>query len=888
MTDNRSSTSDLSKHRIPEKEDLSAQYQSIIDAFDGFIYICSDDNRIEFMNGQSIERYGREKIGQPCFAVIYKLEKRCPWCECERVLHGEKICQEIISPFDGRWYKIVNAPVYNKDGSVSVLTISNDIDEYKKLQSVLTGLNDRSEMRIELIADAAVISDGGGKIVGANSQACLLTGYRYEELIGMYFTHLVSDNEMASVLFRYDLLKEGQLVRRDRYFKRKDESLIFVESNTKMTPDGYFLSIVRDATERKYAEECLRLSEEKFSKAFKMSPDSINLNRLEDGVYLDVNDGFLAMTGYREDEVIGHSSLPGELGIWATKEDRDKLVAGLKATGEVIGLEAPFCKKDGTIVHGIMSARIMEIKGEKCLLSITRDVTEKKAQEDSLRQSEKQYRELANSLPLGIFEADIKGDLTFVNSTAMEWFGYSQAEIDSGINVTQTIAPQNRAAGLKNMRNILVGEKIKPNEYVAVRKNDSTFSVLITTNLIVDRSGEVIGFRGTILDMTERKRVEIALQNAQKLEALGALAGGIAHDFNNLLAGIFGYLDIAREWLKEGSTAEAVECLQKAGSVFNRAKALTQQLLTFSKGGMPVKKKISLNLILRDFVRFSLSGSNSKANFDIRDNLWICEADEHQIGQVIDNVIINAWQAMPLGGEIFITARNISESEHVPEPLHQGRYISIAIKDTGIGIAQEHITRIFDPFFTTKQQGSGLGLATTYSIVKKHGGHIFVESIPGKGSTFTIYLPASKDELEVETGISVAVPKILNCSILLMDDEEFIRDIATVALSKYVSDLVTVPNATEAIACYKKREEEGKLFDLLILDLTIPGGTGGLQVLNELQRRNPALKAIASSGYSDDPVMADPIKYGFKAKLAKPYLKSELQALVSKVMENGE
>jgi CheY-like chemotaxis protein len=257
----------------------------------------------------------------------------------------------------------------------------------------------------------------------------------------------------------------------------------------------------------------------------------------------------------------------------------------------------------------------------------------------------------------------------------------------------------------------------------------------------------------------------------------------------------------------------------------------------------------------------------------------------HQIGQVIDNVVINARQAMPLGGEILITARNVSENQNVPKPLSRGRYLAIAIKDCGIGIPQEIISRIFDPFFTTKQQGSGLGLATTYSIVKKHDGHIFVESTPGKGSTFTIYLPALPNEIVCESGVSIAIPKMTSCSILLMDDEEFIRDIGAIALEEIGCELVVVSNAAEAIDCFEKRQCEGKSFDLLILDLTIPGGMGGLQVLQELLTLDPALNAIASSGYSDDPVMADPLKFGFKAKLAKPYLKTALQEMVRSMVE---
>jgi PAS domain S-box-containing protein len=885
VTENNNGTSDLSKPQDPTADELGARYDAMIEALDGFVYICSHDHRIEYMDRNCTERYGSGKMGELCYQVIHKLEKRCQWCISDRVLQGEIIRHEEVSPLDGRWYRIVKAPVYHKDGSVSIMTIANDIDEQKQAQQLLHEQKDCSRMRMTLVADAVLISDKLEMIVEVNPQACVLTGYTNEELVGLHVMRFIYNDESRQVPFRNDLLMQGKVVRSECFFKRKDGTSVYIESNSKMLSDGYCQSILRDVTERKHSEEVLRRNEEKFSKVFKISPDSININRLVDGVYMDVNEGFTTITGYSEEDVIGQSSLPGSLGIWVHKEDREKLVTGLKATGEVIDFEAQFRKKDGTIITGIMSARIMEIMGEKCISSITRDITERKIQEDAIRQSEKQYRDLANSLPLGIFEADLTGVMTFVNFTGLKWFGYSQEEISAGIHVFQTISAKDRAAGRENIKHILAGEKTKPNEYLAVRKDGSTFSALIMSNPIIDKNGQVVGFRGTVVDMTERKQVESALLNTQKLEALGVLAGGIAHDFNNMLAGIFGYHDIAREWLKDGSTKEAVECLEKVGAVFSRAKALTHQLLTFSKGGTPVKKKISINAVLRDTVQFSLSGSSSKATFDISDNLWICEADEHQIGQVIDNIVINARQSMPLGGEICITARNIFENQSIIKQLPRGRYISVAINDCGIGIPQEIISRIFDPFFTTKQKGSGLGLATTYSIVKKHDGHIFVESTPGKGSTFTIYLPASLSEIVMETEIQNVIPKIARYSVLLMDDEDFIRDIGAIALEELGCDLVAVSNAAEAIDCFEKRQSEGKPFDLLILDLTIPGGKGGLQVLQVLLKTDPALKAIASSGYSDDPVMADPLKFGFKGKLAKPYLKVALQEIVRNTID---
>jgi len=525
----------------------------------------------------------------------------------------------------------------------------------------------------------------------------------------------------------------------------------------------------------------------------------------------------------------------------------------------------------------IVNVPIRHADGSMSKLAMITDITVAKTQTLALQESETRYRELADNLPLTVYEADLAGRFQFVNATGLSWFGYTAENVAAGINIVQTVIEKDRQRAMETVRQMLAGNKTVPHEYTGLRKDGSTFPVLIVTRPILEKDGRPVGIRGTVMDVTEQKQIELALQNTQKLESLGVLAGGIAHDFNNLLSGIFGYLYLARAKVTDD---DAKENIDQAISVFSRAKALTQQLLTFAKGGFPVKKTISLSSVLTEAVRFALSGSNIKAAFDIQDRLWLCDADAHQIGQVIDNIIINAREAMPLGGTIAISASNVPEQGLLPAPLVKQRYVKIDVKDTGIGISPDILDRVFDPFFTTKQHGSGLGLATAYSIIKKHDGHIFAESKQSQGSTFTVYLPASFDEQEPRLVAPRQDPVKKNGTVLVMDDEEFIRKLYGKAIQEFGFTVALAANGLQAIELFKKAYEGGAPFDLIILDLTIPGGMGGVEAIVEIKKICASAVAIASSGYSDDPVMAEPEKFGFFGKLVKPFLVDDLHAVI--------
>jgi signal transduction histidine kinase len=367
----------------------------------------------------------------------------------------------------------------------------------------------------------------------------------------------------------------------------------------------------------------------------------------------------------------------------------------------------------------------------------------------------------------------------------------------------------------------------------------------------------------------------------EKLESLGVLAGGIAHDFNNLLMGIMGNIALARESVPVGH--EARQLLDEAEQASIRATSLTRQLLTFARGGNPVKVRVAIGDVVSECVTFALRGSSVKSDLQIPKDLWSCEMDRGHVAQAIHNIVINAIQAMPQGGTLHTACENLTASGGNPGGLKDGRYVRISIRDEGTGIPPEYLTRIFDPYFTTKQSGSGLGLAMVYAVINKHGGSIEVESELGKGSTFHVLLPA------VDAPPAVAPPttgpvSVAGARVLVLDDDPAVRTL----LADYLKRLECVPTIThsggDTVAAYKDAAEKGSPYDAVILDLTVPGGYGGKRVIGELLAFDPRVKAIVSSGYSTDPILANFREYGFKAILAKPYRLVDLSFILSAVL----
>lgn len=389
----------------------------------------------------------------------------------------------------------------------------------------------------------------------------------------------------------------------------------------------------------------------------------------------------------------------------------------------------------------------------------------------------------------------------------------------------------------------------------------------------------------TARDITERRRLEEErerldkeMQKVERLESIGLLAGGLAHDFNNFLGGIYGFIELAA---LESRDENVSGYLSKALNSIERAKGLAGQFLTFSKGGEPVMSLSHLSPFIQETVRFALSGSNIVCSYDVDPDLWCCNFDKTRIGQVIDNIVINAKHAMPEGGKISLSAANISLDENEVATLPKGDYVKISVSDTGKGIPNDILPRIFDPFFTTKDKGTGLGLATCYSIVKRHGGNITVGSMQGKGTAFHIYLPASKEELVGK--LSIASPAQMGGGrVLVMDDEEDLCEIVGKMLTNSGYTVTTSRDGKEALTLFIDETSAGRPFSAVILDLTVPGGLGGKEIVHDIRKADAAVPVFAMTGYTDDSLKTEPGRYGFTDVISKPFRMADLLVMLQR------
>jgi two-component system cell cycle sensor histidine kinase/response regulator CckA len=391
--------------------------------------------------------------------------------------------------------------------------------------------------------------------------------------------------------------------------------------------------------------------------------------------------------------------------------------------------------------------------------------------------------------------------------------------------------------------------------------------------------------RVAVTDITERKRAEADRLVLNKLESTGILAAGIAHDFNNLLTVVLLDLELAQALTPPGE--ELAHLLEEAKKASLTASGLTQQLITFAKGGAPVRKPTHLSGVIQESVRLALSGSNVRCEFSLAEDLWVAEVDAGQIGQVIRNMVLNAREAMPQGGMVFVRAENVVLSAQEQPSLPAGKYVRVSIADQGGGVAKDVLPKIFDPYFSTKQggkqRGMGLGLTICHAVAQKHGGAIAVESAVGVGTTFHIYLPAARKlSGEEKAPVPAGVPR--HGRVLVMDDEEAVRRVVGLTLRRMGHEVELVEDGQTAVEVYKKAKSRGRHFDVVILDLMVPGRMGGREAIQALLQIDPAVKAVVMSGYANDPVVLEHDRYGFKGALTKPFNLGQLREILSRVL----
>ncbi|MDD5306710.1 MAG: PAS domain S-box protein [Deltaproteobacteria bacterium] len=761
----------ITKQKLAEREVLRSRrdWENIFNAIGHLTLVLDKDHNIIIANRAAAQIAGcspQDLAGKKCHEVYHGSSTPpagCPLSDMSTTFRIKTAEMEMQTPHGT--FLVSCTPVFDDAGILEkIIHIAFDITDRKRAESLLSiqhnlalALNTTSsiETGLQLCLDAALgasgMDCGGISLVNEADNSFALTVHK--EMSDMPPDGYLGGDRLRAVA-AIPVMYEGRVI---SIFNLGSHTRDDVSVSTRNALETIAAQIGTSIARLK-TEEALRQSNEKFAKIFKTSPDSIAITRFSDGRYLEINERFTDTTGYSKEEVLGRSSMPGGVALWNRAEDRERLIAALREHGKIFGLEAPLRMKDGSIKVALLSARLLDIDGEECIISIARDITDRKLAEE------------------------------------------------------------------------------------------------------------------------EHIRLEQQLQQSQKMESLGVLAGGIAHDFNNLLAGIFGYIDLARS---EPNEAQAKEYLNATLNTIDRAKGLTQQLLTFAKGGAPVQKIGALAPLIRDAAKFALSGSNVSCRFDIREDLWQCKYDKSQIGQVIDNMIINAQQAMPMGGTVEVSAGNVSVKSREHAKLAEGRYVKIMIADHGVGIPKEILPRIFEPFFTTKTKGHGLGLATCYSIINRHEGMIEVESEQGNGSTFAIYLPASEED-----GLSSMegkdTPHRGNGTIIVMDDEEYIRGTFGAMLQTMGYSVVLKKEGKEVLDYAFKEETSAPPIVGYFLDLTIPGGMGGKDIISRIREKQPVVPVFVASGYADDPVMANPVEYGFTASICKPFRIAEMRELLNK------
>lgn len=499
--------------------------------------------------------------------------------------------------------------------------------------------------------------------------------------------------------------------------------------------------------------------------------------------------------------------------------------------------------------------------------------------------------------PAGIIIASSPDSSTrLANPAALELLGDSRSTLTSGDASQHTLLWQAfhpdgspyPCEDLPLSRAVRHGHVTQEEELMIRTRAGQEHWVSVNAAPIRDASERITAGIVVFHDITARKQAEEEIQKAHRLRSIGTLAGGIAHDFNNILMALYGNISLAREDLP--SSHPASQPLGEAERSLNRAVRLTRQLLTFARGGEPIKEDVSIGQLVEEVAHFDLTGSNVSLTVESAPGLWRVEADKGQLQQVISNLTINAREAMPDGGNLHITLANEEVGANANPTLRPGRYVRLTVRDEGTGIEPKHLNRIFDPYFTTKHTGSGLGLATTYSIVNRHGGHIGVESTPGQGSTFTLHFPSvlasqrSDQHGPKEAGVAIRARR---ARILVLDDEEPLRQLISSMLRKSGFDVVAVADGKQAVERYKEAYLTGDRFGALIMDLTVPGGLGGKKAIREILAFDPDAKAIASSGYAEDPVIAHYADHGFKNALAKPYSTHDLVTVLDQVLAAG-
>jgi len=764
------------------------------------------------------------------------------------------------------------------EGEIFFHTIWRDITDQKKAETALRESEDKFRSIFNEATDGIMFADADTKIqLGANKAMCRMLGYSSEEVIGLAMEDIHPREALPRIKEVFERQQRGEIsLAPEIPMLRKDGSIFYADINAAgvtLGGNACLIGIFRDITERKQAEEKLKANERRLAESQRIAHIGSWEHNIETNEIFWSNELFrLFGLDPAKDVADFHRFFS-----MVHPEDQSLLQKSIK---ETLGLHKPFnidyrfIRRDGsTRIIRAMAELMPDSAGKLVRLCGTgQDITERLLAEEKIKKNEEHIRNILDTVDDGFIVLDrdyriMSANKAYCNQVSLP---YDEVVEKRCYEVSHLVERPCFEMG----EECAVRESFMTGaSHSAIHRhvNEDGEILFVETKAFPnkDKAGNVVSVIETTRNITERHLLAAEQLKTQKLEAIGTLAGGIAHDFNNLLQGVFGYVSMAK--MEAQQPEKVTELLNQAEKALSLSVNLTTQLLTFSKGGNPVKKQIDLRPVVDNATKFALSGSRSDYRLQVDSDLWPAEVDEGQIAQVIQNIVLNASEAMPDGGLVHIAAGNL-EAGTGP------RRVRIVIKDTGTGIPESYRSKIFDPYFTTKPKGSGLGLATSYSIVKNHGGSIEVLSTKNEGTSFTIVLPAcmaAGSELRMVPP-SADVQKQRQ-RILLMDDETVVRDVAKSMIETLGNDIELASHGEEAIGKYQGALVSDNPFDLVILDLTVKGGLGGRETLRKLLEIDPEVRAVVSSGYSDTSAASEYRDLGFRGLLNKPYTIKDLK-----------
>lgn len=620
-------------------------------------------------------------------------------------------------------------------------------------------------------------------------------------------------------------------------------------------------------------------SEQIYESIFRLSPSIITVTRFEDGTYYDVNEAFCRVTGYPRETACSGSSL--SLNLWVNPDDRARVLHMLETNGACSSVEIAFRKGDGTIMWALQSAELVTIGEDRFIIAITTDITDRQRAEATLARERERLSITLQSHSDGVLVVDGAGCVERINRAACVLVGVTESgAVGRPACEVLRVRDSQRQELVDDLVGALLsdGPSRSTSPHLITGADGSERHVLLHASPIPTSAG-VEGAVLVLRDVTVQLRMEEQLRKTARLESLGVLAGGIAHDFNNVLMAIKSNVSFARSM--DVPRDQRQEALADVEDAVRRGRDLTQQLLTFSRGGAPIKHDAPIGDLLADVTAFVLRGTSVRLLLDVSPDLMSVAVDRSQISQVIENLVVNAQQAMPSGGSLHISAANLDIDDQMGLQLPAGRYVRLSFEDDGPGIPAADLPRVFDPFFSTKPGGTGLGLSIVHSVVRRHGGTVVVRSNAENGACFDVYLPATAHASEP---LPVSSEPLRGAQrILLMDDDPNVRRAMQRALALMGYRVDVAADGQEAVSAYERALAGPSPYALAILDLTVVGGTGGKEAARRLRLIDPQAVIVVSSGYSDEGIMADPQAHGFNACLPKPYDESELALVLGRV-----